>query len=244
MWGRKRLVQIELDHVGAHVARFCHPHQRVQICSVHVDQAALDVDQLGNLDNVPLKQPQGVGVGDHQGGDFVIHILPERSRFERAVRPGRHLNHRIAAQRGRRRVGAVGAARNQHLLARLAVLDMVGPNELHAGQLTLGASCGLEADRVHAADFGQAVFETGDQLQGALGICGRHERMDWAKPGRRATTSFTTGLYFMVHEPSGYSVVAALKFHCDSRVKWRTTSPSLTSGKSSRSARHSSGGRS
>ena len=31
-----------------------------------------------------------------------------------------------------------------------------------------------------------------------------------AKPGSRATSSLTTGLYFIVHEPSGYIVVAAL----------------------------------
>jgi hypothetical protein len=30
------------------------------------------------------------------------------------------------------------------------------------------------------------------------------------KPGSRATSSFTTGLYFIVHDPSGYMVVAAL----------------------------------
>ena len=53
----------------------------------------------------------------------------------------------------------------------------------------------------------------------------------FSKPGKRASTSLRLGLYFMVQEPSGYG---PLSTPCDSwlkRVKWRTTSTSLTSGK-------------
>jgi hypothetical protein len=47
-----------------------------------------------------------------------------------------------------------------------------------------------------------------------------------------AWRSLVLGLYFMVHEPSGYMPLSTPKFHWDSLVKWRTTSSSERSGKS------------
>jgi hypothetical protein len=47
-----------------------------------------------------------------------------------------------------------------------------------------------------------------------------------------AWRSLVLGLYFMVHEPSGYMPLSTPKFHWESLVKWRTTSSSERSGKS------------
>ena len=54
----------------------------------------------------------------------------------------------------------------------------------------------------------------------------------WAKPGSRATTSLIFGLYFIVHDPSGYKLMSIAWFFWLTRVKWRMTSISLTSGQS------------
>ena len=51
-----------------------------------------------------------------------------------------------------------------------------------------------------------------------------------ARPGVRAVTSLTLGLYFMVQEPSGYMAVSTLWFLCERRRKWRMTSISEASG--------------
>ena len=63
-----------------------------------------------------------------------------------------------------------------------------------------------------------------------------------ARPGVRAVTSLTLGLYFMVQEPSGYMSVSTLWFLCERRRKWRMTSISEASG-SGRSVRSSDAGK-
>ena len=88
--------------------------------------------------------------------------------------------------------------------ARVAAVAVIGADHLHAGELAVRAGGGLQRDRVHAADLGEHVLQLPAELERALrarrpGAIGCRS----ANPGRRAATSLASGLYFIVHEPSG-----------------------------------------
>ena len=65
-----------------------------------------------------------------------------------------------------------------------------------------------------------------------------------ANPGRPATSSQIFGLYFIVHDPSGYAPRSTANWRCESRVKCATRSRSETSASSTGSDRRCSTGRS
>ncbi len=55
-----------MDAVEAHVARPGHPHDGVEVGPVVVDEATGGVDEGGELQDVFLEEPHGVGIGEHQ----------------------------------------------------------------------------------------------------------------------------------------------------------------------------------
>ncbi len=82
--------------------------------------------------------------------------------------------------------------------------SMIGAHHQQAGEFAMRAGRGLQRDRVHAGDLDQAFAQRLDDAQRALRNLFRLVGMPVGQPSRRATTSFTRGLYFIVHEPSGY----------------------------------------
>ena len=81
-----------------------------------------------------------------------------------------------AGHRRGRRVGAVRAVRDEHLVALgVAALAMVGADHEDAGQLALGAGRRLERHGAHAGDLGQRRLELPQELERALrDLVGRH----------------------------------------------------------------------
>ena len=65
----ERLVQVHVDGVEAHVAGAADAHERVEVGPVVVELRSCVVHQLRNIQYVPLKQTQGIGVRKHQRGD-------------------------------------------------------------------------------------------------------------------------------------------------------------------------------
>ena len=55
-----------MAHVEAHVARPGHPHDGVEVGPIVVDEATGGVDEGGELQDVFLKEPHGIGIGEHQ----------------------------------------------------------------------------------------------------------------------------------------------------------------------------------
>ncbi len=74
MWRRKRLVQIQVHHIDAEISGAHFADQGVHICPVHVEQTALCVHDVGNLVNLLLKNPQGIGIGEHERGYVLVHL--------------------------------------------------------------------------------------------------------------------------------------------------------------------------
>ena len=127
-----------------------------------------------------------------------------RGRLEQPRLPGRHLDDVVAAERRARRVGPVRARRDQHA-PRATVIGMIRPHDSMPASSPCAPAAGwADGVRPTAGAPPQAT-----RLERALGRAPA-EGCSPANPGRRAISSFTTGLYFIVHEPSGYMVVAAL----------------------------------
>ena len=153
---RKRLVQVQVHHVDAEVAG---PHladQRVHVGAVHVEQAALGVQDVGDLVDVLLEHAERIGIGQHQRGDIFVHLRRERRDVDHAPRIRLQILDRVADHRGRRRIGSVRGVGNQNLLARIAFRLVIRADHQQAGHLAMRAGRGLQRDRIHAGDFDQA----------------------------------------------------------------------------------------
>ncbi len=70
MGRREGLVQVDVHGVDAEVARPHPADDGVEIGAVAVEVGARLVHGLGDLDDLALEQPAGVGVGQHDRGDL------------------------------------------------------------------------------------------------------------------------------------------------------------------------------
>ena len=65
-------MKIQVNDVDTHVAGACDADERVHVGAVHVNEAAGFVNDLADLFDVALEKAEGVGVGQHQAGDFTV----------------------------------------------------------------------------------------------------------------------------------------------------------------------------
>ena len=112
---RERLVQVEVDDVEAHVAGPRDAHDRVQVRAVVVEGRADVVDDLRDLLDVAVEQPERVRVGEHQAGDVVVGGRAQLVEVDPALVVRPDLHDLVAGHRDRRRVGAVRGVGRQHL---------------------------------------------------------------------------------------------------------------------------------
>jgi hypothetical protein len=66
---REGLVQVQMDHICAHIARSGNAHKRIHVRPVHIDEAARSVNDLTNLFEVGLKNADRIRICDHQSGN-------------------------------------------------------------------------------------------------------------------------------------------------------------------------------
>ena len=185
MGRREGLVQIQVHAVKAHVAGAGMAHDGVQVGAVVVAQAAGLVDDAGNLQNVRVKQAQGVGVCQHQAGGVGAGGRPQRVQIHTAPGVGGHCHHSEPRHGGRRRVGAVGRVRHKDLGAGGVPAGLVVPaDQQKAGVLAVGAGGGLHGHAGHAGDLAQQLFRTVQHLQSALGGPGGLQRVQFGKAGQ------------------------------------------------------------
>ena len=91
-------------------------------------------------------------------------------------------------------------------------------------------------------DRAQLALEVAQQLEPPLAERRGRGGVDVARArGIAATSSNAFGLYFIVHEPSGYAPRSTENWRCDSRVKWPTRSRSETSGSPTGASRRNAG---
>ena len=177
MRSRKRLVQVQVHQVDAEIAGARLPDQRVHVGAVHVEQAALSVQNLGDLVDLLLEDAQRVGVGEHERGDIFVHLRCERGDVDHAAGVRLQILDGIVHHGSGRGIRAMGGVWNQDSLARIALRLVISPHHQQAGHFAVRTGGGLQRDRIHAGDFDQALAQGLDDVQRALGNLLRLVRM-------------------------------------------------------------------
>ena len=156
----KRLVQIEVHHVDAQIAKAGLAEHRVHVRAVAVHQATAGMDRLDDLGEVLVEQAKCAWNRDHQRRDVRSERGTERLQVQVPPVVRRNRLHGVANHLGRGRVGPVGGIGNEHALALVvATLFVVGPNDEHPGELAVRASRRLERNRRHPADLGEVPLK-------------------------------------------------------------------------------------
>ena len=208
--GGEGLMQIEVHHIEAEIPRTGDAQQGVHVGTVAVYQAAGLVHHLVDFGDVFIKEPESVRVGDHDPGQLVI---AERSQFfevDVAAGIGRDRFDDQAAHGGSRRIGAVGAVRDQHDLPLImAHRLMPGDDGLDAAELTVRTGCGRQRAGIHAADTLEHVLQFIHQQERTLDRFDRLQRMDIDKTVQ--TAEFFIDLRVVFHRAGTERVEAVIQ---------------------------------
>jgi len=142
---RERLVQVDVHDVEAHVARARDATDRVQVRAVVVHECAGAVEDLLDLLDVLVEEPERRRIREHERRRVLVDLRAQVLDVDVAAGvglDGRHLESRHRHRRGVRTVRRVG----DHDLAplrRFATLLEIRAHEHQAGQLALRAGGGL-----------------------------------------------------------------------------------------------------
>ncbi len=150
------LVQVDVADVGADVAGAAEADLRVQVGAVHVDLAAVLVDDLGDVLDPGLEHAVRRRVGHHQRGERVAVLARlggEIGEIDVAAVVAGDDHDAVAGHHRRRRVGAVRRRRDQADVAvPLAAALVKGADDEQAGVLPLRAGVRLQRRRGEAGD--------------------------------------------------------------------------------------------
>ena len=139
MGGRESLVQIEMHGVDAKISGPDLADDGVEIGPVAIEVRADFVHRLGDLQDLVLEQPAGVGIGQHDAGDIIAELRLHHRKIDPAagiVGDGVDV---VAAGGGGRGVGAMGGFRHQDPPPGIALRFQCRPDAHHAAKLALGA---------------------------------------------------------------------------------------------------------
>ncbi len=139
------------------------------------------MDQIGDLLHFPFEQPAGVRVGQHDAGNIALVFgngLLQGLQIDGAVILGIDVDHLVAQERCRCRVGAMGTFRHQHDL-RIAAGCRVGRlDRHHAAQFAVGTGLRAHRDSGGVGRHHQPVGKRIDQFQRARHGGDRLQRVD------------------------------------------------------------------
>ena len=141
VWNRKGLVQVEMADVRADRRRARQPDLRVHVRAVHVDLAAVLVDDAADFLDVLFEDAVGRRVGDHERRQRLLVLFGLRAKVVQhdvPVAVARHDNDLEPRHRRARRVGSVRGCGNEDDVALvLAAIAMVRANRHEPGELSL-----------------------------------------------------------------------------------------------------------
>ena len=109
---REGLVEIQVKHIKAHIARTDNTHERVHIRSVIVKQTAAFMNQGCNFKNFLFEESKSVRIGHHDTCNRVIEKRLEVLHIHQTGSIGLHLNDFKAADSSRCRIGSMRAVRH------------------------------------------------------------------------------------------------------------------------------------
>src|SRR5437867_866155 len=174
---RECLVEVQVNDVETHIAGPRLAEESVHVRPVIIHQASGVVDRLRYLDDLPLKEAEGVWNREHHprgtlGGQLLHRLRAHQPRLFRW-----HLDDLEAAHRGARRVCPVSRIGDEYLILICEVLlSEILPDHEDAGKLALGTRRGAEGEAVHPRDLRehlpQLVEDGEESLHGLLRLEG------------------------------------------------------------------------
>ena len=177
------LVDVDVQAIEAHLGRFDHAQNGVQVGAVAIHQTADAVDGGGYFAQPCFKEPEGIRVGQHQADHSVVQLGFKLCQVNVAIGVRGDRDTDKTGHGGGGRVGAVGRIGYQHLPTLvLAALQVVGAHHQHARQLALGAGRGLQCGGREASDGRQQPLKLEHDAQRALDGGVRLERVDVRDP--------------------------------------------------------------
>ena len=198
MRGGEGLVQVEVHDVEAQVARAGDAQQGIHVRPVAIDQTAGIVHHLVDFLDVLIKEAEGVRVGDHDPGQFVIAERCQLFEVDVPALVGRDGFDHQAAHGGGGGVGAVGTVGDQHDLALVMTLRLMpGHDGLDSAEFAMRTRGGRQRAGIHAADPFQHALQLIHEQQRALDRFDRLQRMDVDKAVQPA--EFFTDLRVVFH---------------------------------------------
>ena len=164
------LVQVELAHVEAGVARPHDAQQRVAVRLVVGAKPARLVHDIDEFADTRVVLPGILGIGQHQAGGTLGDRGLERIDLGEAHFARHQRDHLEARDRRRRRIGGVGEGGGDDLvaLAAIAARFVIGADQAGIGVDALRAARRLEGERVHARDGAHHAVEAVEDLQRPL----------------------------------------------------------------------------
>ena len=128
MGRRERLVQVEVHHIDAKIARARDARERVHVRAVHVEVCAAFVEDRGDFRDALFKDAERARIRQHERGDIVGAVFAQVIGVDLAAVVGLDVLHFVAGNHDGRGIRAVGGIGDQHLLARVALALKVGAN--------------------------------------------------------------------------------------------------------------------
>ncbi len=179
------LVEVEVAYIRADVTRIGEAHLGVHVGAVHVEEAAVAVDDVHNLADTDLEYAVRRRIGDHHAGQPVAgsgSFFGQFFHIDVAVVVATDQDDLVAGHRGGCRVGAMGGGRDDHDAAVGSAVGVEVASDGHQASIFAGrAAVRLQGAAVEAGDDGQVVLQFMDYLQRALRLVGRGVRVQVAE---------------------------------------------------------------
>ena len=175
------LVQVQVAHVGTDGAGVGKADLGVHVGAVHVDLAAVFVDDAAELGHAAFVHAVGGGIGDHEGGEVVAVLLGlglEVGGIDVALLIAFHGHHGEAGHGGGGGVGAVGGVGDEADVAvPLPLGHLVAVDGEQACIFAGSAAVGLQGDAVETGDSGEPLLELLEHGAHALALVHRGKGM-------------------------------------------------------------------
>ncbi|MPN24717.1 hypothetical protein SDC9_172119 [bioreactor metagenome] len=147
-------MQIQVHHVEPHVPRAGDAQDGVHVGAVVIQQAARFMHHVRDFSDIGIKQPQRIGVGQHESGHLFIQQPGQSLQIHEPAFVRRHADHLEPGHRRGCGIGAVGGVGNNDAPAPRIVPMLVPRLDNHQpGHLTVRAGGRLQAHPVHPGHF-------------------------------------------------------------------------------------------
>ena len=194
----KGLVQIQVANIGADVAGAAKTDLGVHVRAIHVNLAAVGMNDVANFADGGFENAVGGRVGDHQRGEIVfvrVGFCAQIGEIDVAIFQAGDRHDFESGHHGARRVGAVRGSRNETDIARgFTARRVIFPDRQEPGVFALRAGVRLERDCGEAGDFGEPRGELVAHFAIAGRLIVRREWMQLRKLRPRDRKHFRRGV--------------------------------------------------